>query len=526
MPADPDLTQRALGRLGTTLRGKYRIDSVLGVGGMAVVYSATHRNTKRFAVKMLHPELSLSADIRTRFLREGYAANSVGHPGTVAVLDDDVAEDGAAFIVMELLDGTSVDMLWNKHGGMLPVRAAAAIVDQLLDVLSAAHSKGIVHRDIKPANLFVTGDGTVKVLDFGIARVRDAAVSGVGGPHGTGTGILLGTPAFMAPEQALAKSANIDAQSDVWAASATLFTLLSGQFVHQGENAPQLLVLAATRRARPLASVAVHVPYPIARVVDRGLAFEKLLRWSSAAAMRDALREAHRAWFGVLPQPVALDAMSSASGIGGDPSGEGVVARTPTGEIPASALMQMPSEAWPGPPAETVMPPSQMADTTRELHAPPASATTERPVASVKTQPTIARTRRPLLLTVIVGSVALAIAAIAAGLRLHATPKHAPTEASAAAQTATAMVTAPESVSPPSTDTAPTAQVPAIAVTDLPQATAIHPSPPATVAVTRSAPPSTRTTPQPSALVSPTTDCNPIYYFDSHGTKIFKKECL
>src|SRR5580692_7221435 len=107
--SENDLQVRAQKRIGTVLRGKYRIDRVLGVGGMAVVYAATHRNKKRFALKMLHPELSTREDIRTRFLREGYVANSVEHPGAVAVMDDDVAEDGAAFLVMELLDGVGVE---------------------------------------------------------------------------------------------------------------------------------------------------------------------------------------------------------------------------------------------------------------------------------------------------------------------------------------------------------------------------------------------------------------------------------
>src|SRR5579863_7593138 len=115
MPEDEVLAV-ARSRLGRVLRGKYRLERVLGVGGMAAVYLATHRNNKQFAVKMLHPELSMREDIRTRFLREGYAANSLKHPGAVAVLDDDVAEDGAAFLVMELLEGAAVDRLWEKAG--------------------------------------------------------------------------------------------------------------------------------------------------------------------------------------------------------------------------------------------------------------------------------------------------------------------------------------------------------------------------------------------------------------------------
>src|ERR1700677_5142164 len=108
-------------RVGTVLREKYHLDSILGSGGMAVVYAATHRNTKRFAVKMLHPELSIREDIRTRFLREGYVANSVKHPGAVAVIDDDVAEDGSAFLVMELLEGSLVNDMWVEHGRRLPL---------------------------------------------------------------------------------------------------------------------------------------------------------------------------------------------------------------------------------------------------------------------------------------------------------------------------------------------------------------------------------------------------------------------
>jgi len=301
--SESEVDVRAKVRLGTVLRGKYRLDRVLGVGGMAAVYKATHRNQSEVAVKMLHPELSLHEDIRTRFLREGYAANSVKHPGAVLVHDDDVAEDGSAFLVMELLDGAGVEQLWERCRHRMPVRAVVAVAHQLLDVLAAAHEKGIVHRDIKPANLFVTRDGTLKVLDFGIARARDALASGA---HSTGTGMLLGTPAFMAPEQALAKSREIDGQTDLWAVGATMFTLVTGATVHEGENAPQIMVKAATTQARPLANVAGGVPAPIAQVIDRALAFDKAARWPSASAMREGLEQACRAALGEAPSRAVL----------------------------------------------------------------------------------------------------------------------------------------------------------------------------------------------------------------------------
>jgi serine/threonine-protein kinase len=293
-----ELEPYARARIGTTLRGKYRLDAVMGVGGMAV------GNQAEFAVKMLHPELSIREDVRARFVREGYAANSVKHPGVVLVVDDDVAEDGAAFLVMELLDGKPVDALWDRCGGRMPVAAACSVVWQLLDVLAAAHDKGIVHRDLKPANVFVTKDGRVKVLDFGIARVRDVAKS-----NATASGMLLGTPAFMGPEQALGRTSEIDAQTDVWAVGATLFTLLSGELVHEADNAQQIMIKAATQPARSLASVAPGVPRDVVDVVDRATAFEKKSRWPSASAMREALASACRAATGDAPSLDVLAAL-------------------------------------------------------------------------------------------------------------------------------------------------------------------------------------------------------------------------
>ena len=292
---DNDLLARARGRVGTVLRGKYRLDSVLGVGGMAVVYAATHRNKKRFAVKMLHPELSIRPEIRCRFLREGYAANSVEHADAVAVLDDDVDEDGVAFLVMELLDGETAEELCARSGERLPLPVALSIGYRVLDVLAAAHGHGVVHRDVKPANLFLTRRGELKLLDFGVARVRDAATS-----QATQTGSVMGTAGFMAPEQALGKMDDVDALTDVWAVGATVFNLASGRCVHEGDNAQETVVLAATRPAPSLDTVVPDAPPAVVQVIDRALAFDRAARWPSALAMREALREASVAAFGGL----------------------------------------------------------------------------------------------------------------------------------------------------------------------------------------------------------------------------------
>ena len=172
-PAEDPLVARARSRLGRMLRGKWRLDALLGVGGMAAVYAATHRNGSRAAVKVLHSELTINPQVRNRFLREGYVANAVGHEGAVRVIDDDSAEDGSMFLVTELLDGETLEQRRIRCGGRLSEDEVLCLAEPLLDVLIAAHAKGVVHRDLKPENVFVTRNGQVKVLDFGIARLRE-----------------------------------------------------------------------------------------------------------------------------------------------------------------------------------------------------------------------------------------------------------------------------------------------------------------------------------------------------------------
>ena len=202
------------------------------------------------------------------------------------VLDDDQGEDGSIFLVMELLEGETLDARFEKSPDNLGVSEVVSLIIDVLDVLAAAHRKGIVHRDIKPENLFLTREGEVKLLDFGIARLKTAS------PTVTGRGDSLGTPAFMSPEQALGRVAEVDAQSDVWAVGATAFLLLSGRFVHESPTSAEMLVRRGSVPAPQLASFAPRVPQAIAAVVDRALAFDKADRWPSAKAMRDALVEA------------------------------------------------------------------------------------------------------------------------------------------------------------------------------------------------------------------------------------------
>ncbi|MES1185686.1 MAG: serine/threonine-protein kinase [Myxococcales bacterium] len=287
-------TERAQARIGSVIKDKWRLDRLLGVGGMACVYAATHRNKKRAAVKMLHREYSTDSAIRERFLREGYLANSVGHRGVVTVDDDDIAEDGTAYIVMELLDGETLEQRWRRKEHRLPVEEALAVADQVLDALAAAHEKGVIHRDLKPENLFLTRDGVVKLLDFGIGRLKE--LKGVSAT--TLSGATMGTPAFMAPEQARGRWDDVDGQTDLWALGATLFTLLTGAYVHEGQTVNETLALAVTQPARPIKTLRPDLPERAAALIDRALSYAKAERFPDARAMQGDVRLAYAALSG------------------------------------------------------------------------------------------------------------------------------------------------------------------------------------------------------------------------------------
>jgi hypothetical protein len=326
---DAQLVARARARVGTTIGSKYTLDALLGVGGMAAVYRASHRNGATFAIKVLHPEYGMRADVRARFLREGYIANSIKHVGVARVVDDEAIENGDAYIVMELLEGVSVDRLATRFQEKLPVRAVVALAIAVLDVLGAAHQASVVHRDIKPANLFVGFDGRAVLLDFGIARVYDAASAG---GLSTAAGVVLGTPAFMAPEQASGEKSSIGPRTDLWSLGATMFTLATGRTVHPGDSGPQFLVQSATRDAPKLQIIAPDVPERVAAVIDRSLARKAEERFASAEEMREALIAASRAAWNSVPGPHDLALMFAPSRIVDRESAEAItqVAQEPT----------------------------------------------------------------------------------------------------------------------------------------------------------------------------------------------------
>ena len=282
---DPE--SEAAQRVGTTLCNKWTLERLIGTGGMAAVYVATHKIGRREAIKILHSDIARDPELRARFEQEADAVNRFKHPGMVEVRDIDVAEDGSPFLVMELLEGEPLADLARRPAGV-ELGDLLLWIDELLDVLAAAHAQGIVHRDIKPDNLFVQTDGRLKVLDFGIARV----LAGAPAKLITRVGATLGTAPYMPPEQI--RGGEIDARADLFAVGATMFRLLAKRRIHEAETEGETLAKMANEPAPPLASVAPDVPRGVCLVIDRALMFDREQRYPDALTMQrdvQALRE-------------------------------------------------------------------------------------------------------------------------------------------------------------------------------------------------------------------------------------------
>src|SRR5574341_47104 len=231
--------------------GSYQLVSLLGEGAMGRVFRARHVKLGRsVAIKVLNPEYAARPDIVKRFFREARVVNEISHEHIVEV-PDFVEVPGLAFLVMELLDGQSLrTLLKRRKGKWPPLRRVVSVMAQVCDALAAAHDKGVVHRDLKPDNVFVikrAGGDYAKVLDFGIAKLKDQSDGGAGS---TITGVILGTPLYMSPEQATGRE--VGPASDVWAAGVVLYELLSGSVPFKAGNFVDLVQKIRTQPAPPL----------------------------------------------------------------------------------------------------------------------------------------------------------------------------------------------------------------------------------------------------------------------------------
>jgi Tol biopolymer transport system component/predicted Ser/Thr protein kinase len=278
--------------IGQTIR-QYRIVEKLGEGGMGVVYKALDTKLDRpAALKFLPPGRAGDADRRHRFVQEARAASALNHPNIITIYDIDYAES-MQFIAMEFVAGKTLDRLIGRRG--MPVREALHYAVQIADALARAHAAGIIHRDLKPSNIMVTGDGVVKVLDFGLAKlaergddsetetmtVRDSAAPV------TEAGKVVGTVPYMSPEQAQGKP--VDARSDVFSFGAVLYQMLTGRQPFRGDTSLALMAAILTKEPAPPGKLADGVPPEVERVVMHCLRKDPQRRWQGMSDLKVAL---------------------------------------------------------------------------------------------------------------------------------------------------------------------------------------------------------------------------------------------
>lgn len=279
MPVDEEADARPLSRVGTTIGGVWRIEDLLGIGGAASVYSAAHVSGRRAALKIMHHRLRDHYELRVRFLKEADLARTIDHPARVVVHGIGATDEGTPFLMMELLEGCTLEAVMARVG-RLETGAALTIAAEVLSFLSACHEHAIVHRDIKPSNVFITTEGRVKMLDLGVALVPQQ--------RHTGRRLAVGTPNYMAPEQARG-APDVDGRADVFAVGALLFHVLSGVHPRFARSVRETLRAAACEPLRPLQLLVPDAPDELTRLVDNATAFARDRRWSSADAMHAAV---------------------------------------------------------------------------------------------------------------------------------------------------------------------------------------------------------------------------------------------
>ena len=271
--------------VGAVLRRRWRITRLVGAGGIGLVFEVhSVDGAERRAAKLLRRELSDEAQVVERFLAEAFATARIVHVGVVRTYECDRAEDGTPYLIMDLLTGEPLTRAMNR--GSLSVEQTVAIGRAVLDTLAAAHAAGIVHRDLKPDNVFLTDDGGIKVLDFGLARVIEAA----GGPsRKTHTGMMLGTPGYMSPEQVKnAKDAGVPA--DLWSVGVILYEMLTKHRAFHAQNEFERLSKVLTEAVVPIGTVVPHCAHWEPFFL-RALARDPALRFGSADEMSRALLE-------------------------------------------------------------------------------------------------------------------------------------------------------------------------------------------------------------------------------------------
>lgn len=268
--------------IGKKLDGRYQIEGLIGVGGMANVYRGTDTQTgSAVAVKVLKPELMNNEELVRRFKNESKAISILNHPNIVKVYDVSVS-DNLQYIVMEHVDGITLKEYLKQRGGALTWKETVHFATQVLAALEHAHSKGIIHRDVKPQNIMLLADGSIKMMDFGIARFSRAQSQTVSDK-------AIGSVHYISPEQA--KGDKTDARTDIYSVGVMLYEMLSGRLPFDGSGAVSIAIMQISEKPKPLAEVAPDVPEGLRQITEKAMNKDPAERYQSAREMLDAITE-------------------------------------------------------------------------------------------------------------------------------------------------------------------------------------------------------------------------------------------
>jgi serine/threonine-protein kinase len=536
---------------GTVLDGKYRIERVIGRGGMGVVVAARHLVLdERVAIKFLSQPAWINSEVVARFEREARAAVKIKSEHVVRVIDVGRLASGAPYMVMEYLDGEDLSVRLAARGP-LPVEQAVDFVLHACIALAGAHAAGIVHRDIKPGNLFCTqgsdGQLLVKVLDFGISKLTEAAQRAEGGLSVTKTAAVLGSPLYMSPEQ-IKSSKDVDLRTDVWSLGVVLFELIAGQVPFPGESFGEVAIKIAMQPVPPLGQFRRDVPPGLDAVIGRCLEKERQQRYSNVGELARALGN-----YASARGRLALERISRLSQSG--PISAGALGATEA--VPLSAPAR----------SAEVMQPASLSGSGREPGALPETASawgdsgehrsSRRAVLGTTALVVVGLAvigaivfRQRLMPGVEAGAGSVALPAPNSTPSTTALPTPVPVASVAPVVTASATVapappetsapSAEPELAPPAESSAPKHGLPARRQSRSPTPVAPAPRPTALATPAPAAPPAPSprppeparpaSPPEPANVTArpaaPKPDCDPPYVLDDQGRKRFKPECF